>query len=71
MQMAQLKVRPGRQYWELAPDFFKRTAFSTDDEISAIRGRTIAERTASANELKEKGNAVFSQVSCGRRDCAY
>lgn len=62
VKMAQLKIRPGRQQWELAPDFFKRTAFFMDGEDKAVREGTLSEKFTRANELKEQGNASFGQV---------
>ena len=57
-------MRPGRQEWERAADFFKSTAF-TDDKIAAQRCMPLAERIPAAVELKEQGNKLHEQVEMG------
>jgi hypothetical protein len=46
-----------------APDFFKKTAFTSDGEVKALRDAPLKERMAKANQLKDKGNAAFGQVN--------
>lgn len=60
-QNAQLKARPGRQTWELAPDFFKQTAFMVDAETAAAREGPLQMRVDLATRLKQEGNQAFNQ----------
>jgi hypothetical protein len=61
-QSAQLKVRPGRQAWEGAPDFFKMTAFDADPDTLAARKGSLAGKVAHATKLKERGNEAYTKA---------
>ena len=57
-------MRPGRQAWEQAPDFFKQTAAVADELARVVRLGDLAPKVALAKRLKEQGNAVFGEVGC-------
>jgi len=60
IKTTQLKLRPGRQDWERAPDWIKYTSWPETD-ILALRQGCLGTRLARCEELKEQGNKLYEQ----------
>eukprot|EP00798_Chlamydomonas_sp_ICE-L_P025191 gene25191-10830_t len=58
MKKAQLASRPGRQEWELSPDFLKMTAF-TERGVLEDRALPLEDRVKLCAKYKEEGNKAM------------